>query len=107
MHRRIIVAVLAVAAGAVFTIVATSGAQAPGPQTLVLKENQKGGTFAFIDQKPLSKHGRASVGDQLVFSNPLADTAGKPTGKLEVVCTDIKAGPADNGAGYLCRPSPT
>ena len=98
---------LAVAAGAVAVLAvggaafaASSGAQAPGPQTLVLKEKE--GQFAFIDQKPRSKKGRASLGDEIVLSNPLFDAANKRVGDLQAVCTTVKAGREDK-ASYVCQ----
>ena len=100
--RRLAVAVGAVAVlavgGAAFA--ASSGAQAPGPQTLVLKEKE--GQFAFIDQKPRSKQGRASLGDELIVSNPLFDSANKRVGALQAVCTTVKSGREDK-AEYLCQ----
>jgi hypothetical protein len=100
--RRLAVAVGAVAVlavgGAAFA--ASSGAQAPGPQTLVLKEKE--GQFAFIDQKPRSKQGRASLGDELIVSNPLFDSANKHVGALQAVCTTVKPGREDKAA-YLCQ----
>jgi hypothetical protein len=96
---------LAVAVGAVLVVggaafAANSGAQAPGPQTLVL--NEKEGQFAFVDQKPRSKHGRASVGDEVIISNPLFDSAEKRVGSLQAVCTTVKPGREDK-ASYLCQ----
>jgi allene oxide cyclase len=99
--RRLAVAVGAVAVLAVggVAFAASSGAQAPGPQTLVLKE--KDGKFAFVDEQPRSKRGRASLGDQLIVSNLLFDSANKRVGSLQAVCTTVKAG-RDN-ATYLCQ----
>jgi hypothetical protein len=99
--RRLAVAVGAVAVLAVggVAFAASSGAQAPGSQTLVLKEKE--GQFAFIDQKPRSKQGRASLGDELVVSNPLFDAANKRVGELQAVCTTVKAG--RENAAYLCQ----
>ena len=87
---------LAVAVGAVAVMaiggvafVASSGAQAPGPQTLVLKETE--GKGRYIDEKPLSKlcGGNPSIGDSFAFSNFLSDSAGKRVGKLQAVCTIV------------------
>jgi hypothetical protein len=103
--RRLAVAVGAVAVLAVggVAFAANSGAQAPGPQTLVLKEKE--GQFAFIDQKPFNKKGgppRASLGDEIVLSNPLFDAADKRVGDLQAVCTTVKAGREDK-ASYVCE----
>jgi hypothetical protein len=97
--------VLAVAAIAVFAVVATSGAQAPGPQTLVLKENSKGGKFTFVDAaRPFAKNPKRptpSQGDYFVFYSPLNDAAGNPAGELDVKCTIIKKGKARTGQGEV------
>ena len=98
---------LAVAVGAVAVMaiggvafVASSGAQAPGPQTLVLKETE--GKGRYIDEKPLSKRGgNPSIGDSFAFSNFLSDSAGKRVGKLQAVCTIVEV--SRNAMGQLCN----
>jgi hypothetical protein len=67
---------------------ASSGAQAPGSQTLTFKETE-GNEGAFIDEKPLSKNGKPSIGDSFAFSNNLSDSANKRVGKLQAVCTIV------------------
>jgi hypothetical protein len=97
--------VLAVAAIAVFAVVATSGAQAPGPQTLVFKENTKGSKFTFVDAaRPFAKNPKRptpSAGDYFVFNTPLNDTAGARAGELDVQCTIIKKGKSGTGQGEV------
>jgi hypothetical protein len=95
------VGVVAVLAGGVaFALVAPSGAQVPGSQTLVLTEKE--GAFAFIDVKPKSRQGRTSMGDELVISNPLFDASNKRVGALQAVCTTVKPGREEN-AHYVCE----
>lgn len=89
--------VLAVIVAAVFAaIVSSSKAQAPGPQTLVFKENSKTSKFTFVDAaRPFAKNPRRptpSQGDYFVFYSPLTDTAGARAGELDVQCTIIKKG---------------
>jgi hypothetical protein len=86
--------VVALAAIAVIAVVASSGAQAPGAQTLVLEEG--GGREKFIDHPPKSR-GKTSTGDALVLSNSLT---GSKNGSIQAVCTVVVAGlrPA-----FLCQ----
>jgi hypothetical protein len=99
------IVMLAVAIAAVFAVVAVSGAQGPGPQTLVLKENSKGSKFTFVDAaRPFAKNPRRptpSQGDYFVFYTPLNDVAGNPAGELDVKCTITKKGKARTGAGEV------
>ena len=68
----------------VFALWAQAGsAQAPGPTTLSFYEPANGGTFNIVDtaprspvKNPGSKKYRFSVGDQVIFSNPLLDHKG-------------------------------
>jgi hypothetical protein len=96
---------LAVAAVAVFAVVATSGAQAPGPQTLVFKENSKGSKFTFVDAaRPFAKNPNRptpSQGDYFVFYSPLNDATGKRVGELDVKCTVMKKGKSRTGQGEV------
>jgi hypothetical protein len=104
-------AVLVLAAIAVIAVVATSGAQAPGPQTLVLKENTKNTKFTFVDAaRPFAKNPKRptpSQGDYFVFTTPLNDTTGAHVGSLEVKCTIMKKGKSGTGQGEvdLCEGS--
>ena len=67
-----------------FALWAQAGsAQAPGATTLSLYEPATGGTFKIIDNAPRSpvsnpgsKKYRFSVGDQVIFSNPVLDHKG-------------------------------
>jgi hypothetical protein len=96
-----------VAAGAVAAaLVFGSSASAQAPTTLSFKELSKGSTFAFVDNAPKSKakgEPSASVGDVLVFTNPLVDAAGKRIGSLYVHCTAVVAARQANKATYGCE----
>jgi hypothetical protein len=71
-------------ATAVFALWAQAGsAQAPGATTLSLYEPANGGTFKILDNAPASpvknpgsRKYRFSVGDQVIFSNPVLDRKG-------------------------------
>lgn len=98
-------AVIALAAVAVAAVVASSGAQAPGPQTLVFKENSKASKFTFVDAaRPFAKNPKRptpSQGDYFVFFTPLNDAAGKRVGELDVQCTITKKGRTGTGQGEV------
>jgi hypothetical protein len=83
----------------VFALWAQAGsAQAPAATTLSLYEPATGGTFSIIDaaprspvKNPGSKKYRFSVGDQVIFSNPVLDhKGGTRLGTLYVEGTVIK-----------------
>jgi hypothetical protein len=81
-----------------------SAASAQGPATLTFKELNKGSTFAFIDSAPMSTakgEPSASLGDRLVFTNPLVSASGKHVGRLYLHCTAVVAAPA-NKAAFAC-----
>ena len=65
---------------------APAAAQAP-TKTITFKETDKGSKFAFIDNPPRSKRHRPSLGDTLVFSEPLVSSSGARRGTLRVTCT--------------------
>ena len=94
---------LAVCVGA---LMLGSSASAQNPTTLTFKELNKGSTFAFVDSAPLSKakgEPSASLGDLIVFTNPLADAAGKRIGRLYSHCTTVVAARQANKAAYVCE----
>lgn len=86
----------------VFALWAQAGsAQAPTPATtLSLYEPANGGTFKIIDNAPRSpsanpgsRRFRFSVGDQVIFSNPVLDhKGGTRVGTLYVDATVVKGG---------------
>lgn len=98
---------LVLVAGAVPTaLFLDAGASAQAPATLSFKELSKGSTFAFVDNAPKSTakgEPTASIGDLLVFTNPLVDTAGKRIGRLYFHCTAVVAARYANKATYACE----
>lgn len=83
-----------------------SSASAQSPTTLTFRELDKGSTFAFVDSAPLSKakgEPSASLGDRIVFTNPLVDSAGKRLGRLYVHCTVVVAARQANKAAFACE----
>jgi hypothetical protein len=89
-------AAVAVVAG---TVVAQSGAA--GGQTITFKELNKGSRFDFVDNAPKSKPHAApvfSIGDQVVFVNPITDDKGA-AGELRATCTFTKKAKG-NDAGF-------
>ena len=94
---------LAIAACA---LVLGPSAAAQGPKTLTFKELNRGATFAFVDNAPTSKakgEPSASMGDAIVFTNPLTDRAGKRVGRLFVHCTAVVAARQANKAAFTCE----
>jgi hypothetical protein len=82
-RRRVVLpaALLAVAAGLVFT--GGGSAQTPGARTVSLFETDTGSTFALVDNAPKSpvanpesRRFRFSMGDKLLFGNPVLDQRG-------------------------------
>src|SRR5436309_14258510 len=87
-------------------LVLGSSASAQGPTTLTFKELDRGSTFAFVDNAPTSKakgEPSASIGDAIVFTNPLTDGAGQRVGRLYVHCTAVVAAPEANKAAFTCE----
>jgi Dirigent-like protein len=90
----------------VCAVVFGSSASAQGAKTLTFKELNEGATFAFVDNAPTSKakgEPSASIGDAIVFTNPLTDRAGKRVGRLYVHCTAVVAAPQANKAAFTCE----
>jgi hypothetical protein len=101
-----IVLILVAAGAATVAFAFGSSASAQAPTTLSFKELSKGSTFAFVDNAPKSKakgEPSASVGDVLVFTNPLVDAGGKRVGRLYVHCTAVVAARRANQATYGCE----
>jgi hypothetical protein len=79
------------------TAVAASPAAAQAPTTLSVKELDRGSTFSYVDNAPRSARrngmpARTSPGDLLLFTNPLRDSAGNPSGRLRVTCFVTSSG---------------
>jgi hypothetical protein len=99
--RRAAVPVLLLAVAIVMASANAAGA-AQGNSTLTLKEPEKGSTFTFIDNAPISKkvHGfptKISPGDEIVITNPLTE-GGKTVGKLRARCTATTGAKANTSA---------
>jgi hypothetical protein len=79
-----------------------AGAQTP--TTLVFKELEKGSTFRIIDVPPRRKSERSppSVGDTLLFTNPLKKSATTTAGKLYARCTVVFGGKKFSSLTVLC-----
>jgi hypothetical protein len=84
---RILAAILALGALAAAVLVGPgASAQSPAGRTLSFTELEKGATFKHIrNTKPKSPRAN-SLGDILVFTNPLADASGRVVGRLHVSC---------------------
>jgi hypothetical protein len=81
------VAIVIAATGAVVAVRSSASAQAPGTHTVTFSELDKGSTFKQIRNTKTKSQRTNSLGDMLVFANPIADTAGRRVGKLHVSCT--------------------
>jgi hypothetical protein len=91
---------------AVCALVLGSSASAQTPKSLTFKELNQGSTFAFVDNAPTSRakgEPSASIGDAIVFTNPLTDRAGKRVGRLFAHCTAVVAAPQANKAAFTCE----
>ena len=109
MRSRSLVAIAAAAAVIVSAAILAVGgsAQVPGPRTLTFTEVNKGSTFGFVDNPPRSprQHGfptRASVGDAISLSQPLADQGGQSAGTIHVSCIATRCGRFDRAA-FVCN----
>jgi hypothetical protein len=93
-------------AAACCALVLGSAASAQSTTTLTFKELNKGSTFDFVDQAPLSKskgEPSASAGDLIVFTNPLVNAGGKRIGRLYVHCTAVVAASRADRAPFACE----
>jgi Allene oxide cyclase barrel like domain len=86
-HLIPVLALPALAAGAIAIGSGSSSAQGPAPRTLNLTELQKGATFTHIRNTKTTSRRANSAGDVIVFTNPVADRSGTVVGKLSAVCT--------------------
>lgn len=96
----------AVIALGVSALILGSTAAAQAPSTLTFKELNKGSTFSFVDNAPLSKakgEPSASLGDLIVFTNPLVNAGGKHIGRLYAHCTAVAAAAQANKAAFACE----
>jgi hypothetical protein len=83
---------LLVAASGLVAVVAGSGAsaQAPATRTLSYTELEKGSTFVHIRNTRARSPRANKMGDQIVFTNPLADASGTIVGTSHVDCTTTR-----------------
>lgn len=77
-------------AGIVAVLVSGASAQDPATRTLTFKALDKGSTFKHVRNTKASSDRANATGDVIVFTNPLADGAGKVVGKLYADCTTTK-----------------
>ena len=81
-----LLALPALAAGALL-LGSGASAQTPSTRTLSLKELERGSTFVHIRNTKTKRQRANLAGDQLAFTNPLADGSGNVVGKLSMACT--------------------
>jgi hypothetical protein len=93
-QRLTLVAIVVIALGAIaFASRPTASAQTPATRTLQFTELEKGSTFTHI-RNTKTKNRRSNLqGDLIVFTNPVADAAGKVVGKLHVKCVTTTGAP--------------
>ena len=92
--RRLLFAVGGLVVGVV-AMGTSASAQAPTGTTITLRELDRGSTFRLVDQPPRSRSQRnptLSMGDMLVFSNPLVNASNARIGRLYAACTIAKGG---------------
>lgn len=89
MHRVRLTPILALPALVTAAILVGSSASAQNAETrrLTFKELEKGSTYAHISNTKSASQRSNSLGDLLVFTNPLADGSGKVVGRLYADCT--------------------
>jgi hypothetical protein len=100
-----VVVVGAVVAVVAAVIVAGSAGGQGGGQTIVLRELQRGAIFGFVDNPPKSRRRgvpRLSPGDLTGLSVRVADSSGKPVGRLDVTCM-ILGGRTRRTARQVCH----
>jgi hypothetical protein len=103
---RFVVPALGILAAGGCALALGPAASAQAPTTLKFTELNKGSTFGFVDNAPMSKgkgEPSASLGDVIVFTNPLADPRGRRIGRLYAHCTAVVAAPAANRAAFACE----
>ena len=81
------VVIILAATTAVVAVRSSASAQNPGTRTVTFSELDKGSTFKQIRNTKTKSQRTNSLGDMLVFANPIADAAGQRAGKLHVSCT--------------------
>ncbi|HMJ01650.1 MAG TPA: dirigent protein [Conexibacter sp.] len=89
MRRFLLIVAVTLPALLVGAAVLASGSSAEGETTrmLTFKELERGSTFVHIRNTRGAPQQSNLVGDAIVFTNPLADAAGRVVGRLHVECT--------------------
>jgi hypothetical protein len=84
---RILAAILALGALAAAVLLGPgASAQSPAGRTVTLTELAKGSTFKHVRNTRTKSQRANSLGDVIVFTNPLADASGKVVGRLHASC---------------------
>ena len=84
---RILAAILALGALAAAALIGPgASAQSPAGRTINLTELEKGSTFKHVRNTKTKSSRANSLGDVIVFTNPLADASGQVVGKLHANC---------------------
>ncbi len=84
---RILAAILALGAlAATFLLGPGASAQSPAGRTISLTELEKGSTFKHVRNTKTKSSRANSLGDVIVFTNPLADASRQVVGKLHASC---------------------
>jgi hypothetical protein len=95
--RKLLLLAAGLAVGGVVAVIVGTGASAQGPAgtTITVRELNEGSKFRLIDHAPRSeseRNPRFTLGDQLVFSNPLVNSSNTRVGTLYAVCTIVTPG---------------
>jgi len=98
----LVVVALAAAAIAVIGSRSPASAQAPAATVLTFTELDKGSTFAHIRNTKTKNRRSNLLGDQIVFTNPMADTGGKVVGKLHAECVTTNGSPNFMNSTITC-----
>jgi hypothetical protein len=97
-RKTISISVLVALAAVIAAIVGTTAGQAADPttRTLNLVEATKGATFKIVRNskapKSKSKTPEVSIGDGILFTNPVTDSTGAKLGGFSATCDVIKGG---------------
>ncbi len=82
----IVLATLAIGQMLIWTAVEAASAEAPAGTTLTFTELDKGSTFKHIRNTKTRNQRSNLMGDLIVFTSPLTDSAGKRVGRMHVSC---------------------
>lgn len=82
----IVLATLAIGQMLIWTVVDVASADAPAGTTLTFKELEKGATFKHVRNTKTRNQRSNLMGDLIIFTNPVTDSAGKIVGRQHVQC---------------------